>query len=188
MDLQYRALDQVPFLAFTAEIHIHMNKGVFNWMGLTSIQDDPMENFIMSVDLNDAKLREIEQPSVDFPFSLLAVRGSSDSLYAVYSKFFGGQNDKLVLWKMDGYKRGWTKAYTIQCVKGVWWTIGFTRSKKFLYANLEKKLVSFDLESHKSEVHDLGISFSRSAVDVSYMESLLLFDLPCDAAGKQASC
>lgn len=165
---------EVPPIVTQSVVTFH--KGVFYWMGFKSIRDDPMENYIMSFDLDNEKFREIEQPSVDFPFSLLAVRGSSGSLYAVYSKFFGGQNDILVLWKMDEYNRGWTKAYTIQCVRGVWWTIGFTRSRKFLYANLEKKLVSFDLESLKSEVHDLGISFSRSAVDVNYMESLLLFD------------
>lgn len=152
-------------------------KGVFYWMGFKSIRDDPMENYIMSFDLDNEKFKEIEQPSVDFPFSLLAVRGSSSgSLFAIYSKFFGGQNDMLVLWKMHEYNKVWTKAYTIQCNRGVWWTIGFTKSGKFLFANLEKKLVSFDLESLETQVHDLGISFSRSAVDINYMESLLLFD------------
>ncbi|KAI3695095.1 hypothetical protein L1987_78083 [Smallanthus sonchifolius] len=152
------------------------NDGVFYWMGFKSIRDDPLEYYIMSYDLDDGKFREIEQPSVDFPFSLLAVKAFSGSLFAVYSKFFGGQNDILVLWRMDEFNRGWMKAYTIQCNRGVWVTLGFTRSGKFLFANLEKRLVSFDLESLETEVHDLGIAFNRSAVDVNYMESLLFFD------------
>ncbi|KAJ0574347.1 putative F-box domain, galactose oxidase/kelch, beta-propeller, kelch-type beta propeller [Helianthus annuus] len=154
------------------------NDGVFYWMGFKSVTDDPMENYILSYDLDDGRFREIEQPSVDFPFSLLAVKGSSSgSLYSVYSKFFGGQNDILVLWKMDEFNGGWMKAYTIQCNRGVWATLGFTTSGKFLFANLEKKLVSFDLETLETEVHDLGIALNRSAVDVNYMESLLFFDL-----------
>ncbi|CAI9260936.1 unnamed protein product [Lactuca saligna] len=165
---------EVPPIVTQSVVTFH--KGFFYWMGFKSIRDDPMENYIMSFDLDNEKFKEIEQPSVDFPFSLLSVRGSSGSLFAIYSKFFGGQNDILVLWKMDEYSKSWTKAYTIQCNRGVWWTIGFTKSGKFLYANLEKKLVSFDLESLETQVHDLGISFSRSAVDINYMESLLLFD------------
>ncbi|XP_071725566.1 F-box protein CPR1-like [Rutidosis leptorrhynchoides] len=165
---------EVPPIVTQSVVTSH--KGVFYWMGFKSIRDDPLENYIMSFDLDDEKFREIEQPSVDFPFSLLAVRGSAESLFAIYSKFFGGQNDILVLWKLDLYSRSWTKAYTIQCYRGVWWTLGFTRSGKFLYANLERELVSFDLESLQTEVHHLEVAVSRSAVDVNYTESLLLFD------------
>nr|GEW85708.1 hypothetical protein [Tanacetum cinerariifolium] len=159
--------NDVPLMVSQNVVAFH--KGVFYWRGFKGIRP-----CIMSFNLDDEMFSEIEQPLLDTSCSLLAVKASSDSLLAVYSKSNGGHSGVLELWKMDENGRGWMKAYTIQCNRGVGWTIGFTRSNKFLYATLEELLVSFDLESLKTEFHDVGIPFDRFAIDLSYTPGLLL--------------
>ncbi|PWA39630.1 F-box associated domain, type 1 [Artemisia annua] len=163
--------NDVPLLVSQNVVAFH--KGVFYWRGFKGILIRPC---MMSFNLDDEMFSEIEQPLLDSPCSLLAVKGSSDSVFSVYSKLYGGHNGVLELWKMGENGRGWMKAYTIECNRGVGWTIGFTRSNKFLYVTLEERLISFDLESLKTEFHDVEIPFNRFAIDVNYMESLLLFD------------